>query len=217
MATSIKELVSATIDGEVQGDELDRVCKRLCSEPGLTASWSRMVLMRECLQSNVAHRSSLDLHERVALALAGEPPLAAFNHGTAPQSASLAWARRYLKPVAGLAVAASVATVAILGLRGESLGPTLEPSPVVAERAVLVEAPTPAMQVEFADARIRTPLVQPVGANNRAWLNEYLLRHSDDAGFAGRAGFVPYVSIVTTDPTEKDWIQASTPKSKAPE
>ncbi|MFC1776558.1 hypothetical protein ACFL3I_04345, partial [Pseudomonadota bacterium] len=105
---------------------------------------------------------------------------------------------RWLKPVSGLAIAASVALVAIVVTApqpGElqatgTAETTVVNQPFVSPNSLaLTPALTPATQtVSYAPAE--------QAKTNR--LNAYLLRHNQMARTAGRQGFVSFVPIVAT-------------------
>lgn len=104
MSEDIREQLSALMDGELQRDERAFLLRRLEHDAELRAQWTRMHLVRDVM----AHRpggAPLDLADRVMRTLAEESASAA-----APRTAR-AW-----RPLAGLAVAASVALAAVLAL-----------------------------------------------------------------------------------------------------
>lgn len=217
MFTNIRNTISELLDGETLEADLPRTVARLSAESELKNCWSRYVVVRECLHGNAT--VTKDLSRRVADALEQEPVLFAPAQGnvTAQPAGQDAW--RYLKPAAGLAIAASVAAIAVIGLRGDgSITRPVGPASPLSQSTLADAAPrsTVATDVQFADAEVRTPISRQGSARNDAWLNEYLLRHTEAAGFGGRAGFMPYVSIVTTDPPQSNWSKARSIPVAAP-
>ena len=102
---------------------------------------------------------------------------------------------RWLKPVSGLAIAASVAMVAIV-ISAPQPGQT----PGELNTAAVVPASQPFVS---PNTLARSPVSQAAsfapaetGSSNR--LNAYLLRHNQMARTAGRQGFVSFVPIVAT-------------------
>jgi sigma-E factor negative regulatory protein RseA len=108
----VRESVSALFDGEASELELRRL---LGSEPaGLVhEAWRDYQLQRDALQGAVDMRfAGIDISARVQAAIAADAAPAAVAAGGA----------RWWRPLASMAVAASVATVVVLGARG--FGPT---------------------------------------------------------------------------------------------
>jgi sigma-E factor negative regulatory protein RseA len=174
MAEQKKEWVSALADGELAGDELKRALDAMRQEPELLTSWSRYHLIRDALHSNLEDRVMSDLSLRVAEALEREPVI------LAPQRAPRPW----LRHAAGLAVAASVTGVAILGISNLD-----EESGSV---SVAANAPQEYVRLE--------PQLASVAANpqvsNREQLAPYLVNHNEYAVSSGMHGMLPYVRIV---------------------
>ncbi len=174
MAEQKKEWVSALADGELAGDELRRGLDAMRQEPELLASWSRYHLIRDALHSNLEERVVPDLSHRVAAALEQEALI------LAPQRAPRPWFRH----AAGLAVAASVTGVAILGISkmNEENGPvTVAANPP--QEYVRLEQPT------------ATAAASPEVSNGEH-LAPYLVNHNEYAVSSGMHGMLPYVRIV---------------------
>ncbi len=102
------ELLSALMDGELSAAEQARAFERLQNDPSLQRRWARYHAVRAALTTG-ASRLSPDFAERVGRAREREPAVLAPRRirGTA---------RTWLRPVAGVAIAAGVALVAIGGL-----------------------------------------------------------------------------------------------------
>lgn len=175
MAEQKKEWVSALTDGELAGDELKRGLDALRQHPELLASWSRYHLIRDALHSNLEERVMPDLSGRIAAALEQEPVI------LAPQRPPR---RPWLRQAAGLAMAASVTGVAILGIRqmNEETGPV----------AVTAAAPQEYIRLEQPAAT----LVASPQTTNGEHLAPYLVNHNEFAVSSGMQGMLPYVRIV---------------------
>lgn len=108
MNESDEELLSALMDGELSAGEQMRALARLQAEPALRRRWARYHAVRAALTTG-AGRMSFDFAERVGHARAREPgvPAPGRVRGTVGT---------WLRPAAGLAIAASVALVAFGGL-----------------------------------------------------------------------------------------------------
>lgn len=105
-----------------------------------------------------------------------------------------------MRPVAGLAIAASVAMVTVISVRmvqqskpgaatGQSMA-VITPAPVVPVNAQL------AQQVQVVANTASVP--EPVGQASPQ-LNDYLMRHSGVAGQATMQGVMPYARAVSFD------------------
>lgn len=206
--------VSECLDGELDESRLPGFLERYGAEGGLRRRFSRYVVVRDCLRQAPPLTVDNDFAGRVMGALADEPVV------LAPRGRSVfagERARRLLRPAAGLAVAASVATVAVLGLRGDYVDESDREAPGVQSGQPLVaESPAPrsrSPEFQYADVQVRQPMAQTVSTRDRTWLNDYLLRHKEAAGFVGRSGFMPYVHIVATDAPARDSGESETDES----
>lgn len=192
--------ISEFLDGELDENRFSPFVSRCNGNDESKRKLARYAVVRDCMRRSGAGSAPPDFADRLMSALADEPVVLAPRRRIAFDGER---ARRVLKPAAGLAVAASVATMAVLGLRGdnatapEQAVPPAAQSQQLAADAVQTQPRTPNMQ--YADAQVRRPVVQAASASDRAWLNDYLLRHNEATGFVGRSGFMPYVHIVTTE------------------
>jgi len=183
MSTEFREHLSCLMDGEINRETGRFLVRRLGADEELSATWARYHVVRDCLRNQEGGFASLELTARVRRAIENE---------TAP-SASRRGMPGWLKPVAGAAVAASVALLAILAIdpAGQPGGePALTPQSVAASEGFTspqgLDGPTLSSQVSLA------------GGNDR--INPYLLRHYQAVGSAGGRGFVTFVPIVVTSP-----------------
>ena len=127
MTDTVKEQLSACLDGRLEPAELDLLLKRVAKEQELRRTLGRYALTGEALRGTGAVRASTGFADRVAAAIAAED-------GTSQPSTRISPAvMRWLRPAAGLAVAAGVATVAVFSLQ-----------PGAPETAIVAQAPPPA-------------------------------------------------------------------------
>ena len=89
------EEVSALIDGEHSDGTQDAI-DHLCKDEQFRNTWARYHLIRDCLKGHLPEHVSTQMGDRVRRALEEEPAI------LAPQRS----VHRYLKPVAGFAIAA---------------------------------------------------------------------------------------------------------------
>jgi len=108
MTDPIHEQLSAFLDGELSAAESELLLKRVERDPDLKVLLERYVLAGEALRATaVQSRPSRDFSSRVAAAIDGESlPERARRHAT-----------RWLKPVAGGAIAAGVAAVVLVSFQ----------------------------------------------------------------------------------------------------
>jgi sigma-E factor negative regulatory protein RseA len=195
MSSDGKERVSALMDGEI-GDYHQRshVIDRLTVEPSLRAVWERYHLISDVLRNNLAE---------VAMARAGEPAMTRgagmrdpntpaqvensricvhrlsdrVHQAVAIEPISLQTRRRrdiWGRPVAGFALAASVAMMAIIGIRYFDYPPAQPPT-----------------LAENKSSQDNLPSVH-------AQLNHYLVNYSEYLD-NGMRGMLPYARIASYD------------------
>jgi sigma-E factor negative regulatory protein RseA len=132
MSEQIREQVSAFLDGELPSSETELLLKRLTRDPELRQSFGRYALIGESLRGAGGAALSLGFAVRVNRAIDGEPAAPAIP---AARAGSLHW----WKPIAGTAVAAGVAAVAIVALQQRAVAPSMTAAPrVIAQNVRLV-------------------------------------------------------------------------------
>lgn len=180
MSKESLENLSALMDGELSRETSLFMARRLSADAELGQRWERYHLIRDCIRQPGGKQLVTGLRARVSVSLREE---------AAP--APRAWpGGRWLKPVSGLAIAASVAVMAVM---------VTAPQPV-SQPAGVTEVPAQASQpfVSPNSSPVRPALSQPVSFEPSDQLNVYLLRHNRVAKTAGRQGFVSFVPIVAT-------------------
>lgn len=168
------------MDGELSRETSLFVTRRLSTDEALGASWERYHLIRDCIRQPGSKQAVTGLRARIGASLSAD---------AAPASRGLA-GRRWLKPVSGLAIAASVAVMAIMVTAPQ-------PGTVPAAGA---EASTATANQPFVspNALPVAPASQAASYESSDQLNVYLLRHNQVARTPGRQGFVSFVPIVAT-------------------
>jgi len=217
MADESGRQISEFLDGELDESLHETCVGRLSRDGALRARFSRYVIIRDCIHRD-APEVPTELADRVMNALADEPVV------LAPGNSRRSRWQRLARPAAGIAVAASVATVALMGLR--DFGPfgeesaTSSPPPSVAREEAVANPVNEMPQVQYVNSPLRRPMAEPASAVDRTWLNNYLMRHNEAAGVVGRTGFIPYVHIVTAEPANEgnvEWKPVSIPAPVATE
>lgn len=175
MADERKEWISALADGELADSELARALDALRNDRALQISWSRYHLISDALHGNLESKVSVDLHTRVSQALENEPTI------LAPQRRKQ---RPWLRHVAGLAVAASVSGVAVVGFQQMNEADTGAPAATMAE----VAPPQNFVRIQ--------PVTVASEKDNSKKLEPYLDEQHEYSVSSGVNGMVPYVRIV---------------------
>lgn len=201
MSEQIREQLSALMDGELPAGEQDLLLRRLDGDPELGGWWRRQHRGREVLRNEASPHMEVDLAARVMAALDDNAGLddAGLTAGTVKPAGPSWW-----RPVAGLAVAASVATVAIIGVQQFQ---SRQDAPVmVAERLPATGAGTP-----IWGSRNNPDITRVVaGGEERAArdprLDAYLASHEEQAMMAGSGGWLPYSRLVGQDDQTSDGL-----------
>ena len=181
-AESIRESLSAVMDDAAQPLELQRVLKASQDYEQVRLQWSRYQLASAALKREASESSlTIDLAHRVRHAIDAEPAHTPMANKKANTKGSFT---RYWQPVAGLAVAASVAMVMVLGAQRVAMQPQVIP----AQQGVVLLEPrhsnnsialsstgSSRLRAESVNNIIRLPApVQAINAAQAAWLVEAL-------------------------------------------
>ena len=131
MATEkLREQISALADDELPEGEHELLLRRFGTDVELRLHWERCHLIGEAMRKGLPEVDTRGFADRVMAVLADEP---------APTAAEPSLANRLMRGVAGFAVAATVAVIAIVGLQhGARPG---APSEIVPEGASAQTAP----------------------------------------------------------------------------
>lgn len=172
-----KEWLSALVDGELQGETLQQGLKELRDNPQLQSSWVSYHLIRDSLSSNLNDSVAPQLHQRISAALEGEPTI------LAPQKRRPVW----VKQAAGLAIAASVAGVAVIGVQQMNGADSLPAAQPLAQQQEYIRMAPPATLV--AEGKEESAVRSEV-------FDRYLVNHNEYSANSGIQGVLPYVRIV---------------------
>lgn len=188
MNESTKEQLSAFIDGAVKDDHM---LDKLIHDEDMKETWSRYHLIGDCLRDNLPKNISHQVSLNVSNALRDEPTV------LAPKPK-----RFNIKPLAGFAIAASVAMVAVFSIQSgnDVVSPAIGTSTIAA-----VATTTPVKTFSFPQAQLLPAAVKQSDtpesiANQR--LNNYLMNHSEYRSNVGVNGILPYVRMVTIESQE---------------
>ena len=177
MKDKLHEQLSALVDDELTESEQALLTRRIGTDADLQRCLSRYQLISDTLRHQLPDRVDLAFTARVQAAVRGE----AMQTSVAPGNRRLA---TLLKPLAGLAVAASVAVVAVLSLQSVREEPASLPA---------VASAPPSTDFIRADTAPE-PAVRPRIDKN---LDIYLVNHNEYAANRGMQGMMPYARIVS--------------------
>lgn len=177
MKQILHEQLSALVDDELAPAEQALLLKRLAQDATLREQLARYQLISDSLQNHLPECVDAGFHRRISAALQDEPAL---TSGTRRISG-------LFRPLAGAAVAASVAVVAVLALQSVR---EQEPAgvPAVAGAAA-------------GDDYIRAaqaPQPQPATGSTQT-LDVYLVNHNEYAVNRGMQGMLPYMRLVGSE------------------
>jgi sigma-E factor negative regulatory protein RseA len=194
------------MDGECS--EAERLAtERALAEEEVQCHWWRYHLIGEIMRGEVPRYTDPAFALRVSRALATEPTV------LRPGRSSPKWAR----PVAGAAIAASVAMVAVLGVRNLDVN-TAAPTATNATVAQAADESVPVSPTHASTA------VQPVSTQavpevpvlsefdippvevvqlppSQSRLNSYLVNYSEQRAMLGSPAVLPYVKVVGYEST----------------
>ena len=198
MANEQEESVSALADGELDPRQLDALLAQMREDNALRARWARYHLISDALHNNLTRGTQLDISQRVAAALEQEPVI------FAPLWQRAFPSRRMVKQAAGVAMAASVTAVAILGAQWANQD---MPSAVTVPAVASVAAPAEPRSIELValDSSAQEPsapsqLVQGQQPADQVWirsLDSYMVNHNEYSGTSGMHGVLPYARLVS--------------------
>ncbi|MCG6976382.1 MAG: sigma-E factor negative regulatory protein [Acidiferrobacterales bacterium] len=174
----MNEKLSALMDGELEPDQLQKVLKDAGSQDQLKKTWSRFYLAREVMRQELDHLAAADLADNVAAQLLQEPTILAPRRVLA--------ASRIKRVATGMALAASVAAVALVGVRW------MAPDDVAAPQYIA--------SVENADyLHTGATRWQSVPNDVEENLNAYLVEHSEFSSTTSMNGVMSYVRFAGYD------------------
>jgi negative regulator of sigma E activity len=113
MNEELDSQLSAMFDDELPSAQCELLARRLSRDEQLKARWGRYAAIGATIRTEGGARLNARVAQRVSAVISGEPVLVA---KAVPQRSNL-FASRWWRPVAGGAVAASVAAASILWLR----------------------------------------------------------------------------------------------------
>jgi sigma-E factor negative regulatory protein RseA len=197
-----KERLSSFKDGVLTPPEAARMAGVIAGNDELRRTWMRYHLIGEVIRAPGRVAWSGDLAQRVRNTVANEPAL------LAPRLRRTAAPQQWFRPLAGLAVAASMAAAAVMllpritGIYPAAMNSTssLASAPTGEAKTgttVVFGAPSASWPADNATAQPVT-VVKPIP---RSRLNSYLVNYSEQRALIGSPG-MPYVRVVGYEPEQ---------------
>lgn len=186
MSKETREHLSALVDGEISKETSRFLVRRLGADDELRETWTRYHLIRDCLRHQDGSMAGTDLSERISLALEDDQPV---------QNTPRVLPKRWLKPFAGMAIAASVALMAIVTIGPGIPGGTQSTGELADE---LQSEPFISPQSRIAAPNSNQANFSAGAVTSDQKMKSYLLRHYQASGATGGKSFVTLVPIVVT-------------------
>jgi len=150
MSEQIREQISAFLDGELPDNETELLLKRLTRDPELREFFGRYALIAEVVRDPKTRPLSRDFTQRVNRVIDGEPVIEVKVN-------SVSRARHWWRPIAGAAVAAGVAAIAVVALeRRTDIAPAVASSGVAAAGLPAANPPPLIANASFSNAGGKT-------------------------------------------------------------
>ena len=184
MTNRHEEVLSAFVDEETSTFETRLSVKEIVTDDGQRSRWERYHLIRDTLRGNVPPRVDKEFCNKIMAAIDGTVDSDLPSERWNKQSHAV------LKPIAGVALAASVAIVTVLSVKALIVN---APSVNTGAVAQLDGGDQQAMREPQADVRGSLVTSNP---SEEARLNSYLVNHAE---YASRRSMIPYARIVGYD------------------
>ncbi|MFW2374162.1 MAG: sigma-E factor negative regulatory protein [Gammaproteobacteria bacterium] len=203
------EHLSAFLDDELDGLELRDFMQDLKRSPVTDAEQlQRYQMIRDVLNDELNQSSFIDISAAVHRTIEQEAD-AVIEQYPRRKSTSLINLSAWLRPLSGLAIAASVAMVTVVTVRVVSHDATETVQPLVAESQINL----PVAPVEYM-APVNNELLQRIHVVStedlekqsrirEQQLREYMMNHSEYAGQTTIQGMMPYARVVSFNPQAK--------------
>ena len=196
------EKISALMDGELESAQ--STINYLLEDEQARDAWQSMHLARDVAHNSVERQASASFSSNIMAALDAEPTVLVPQPKQAVEESKAATVLSFFKPVAGLAIAATVAAVTIFSFDNLGSGqPQLIPPSVATLAPSLVPAPA-VVPVAFTgtyDASDRT-YWQGSDEGMQDELNRYLVDHTEHSNPGGYQSMVPYVRVTGDDSSQ---------------
>lgn len=218
MTKQFDEQLSAFVDGELDDATENQVIKKLTQDANLKQRWHSYHLIGDTLRGSTAVSVSVpsDFSTSVMQALESEPTV------LAPKSSRAQHASPMTKRIAGVAIAASVATIAVLGVQNLYQTETPTQLATMPDNDAFVRMPEQQgfatasngssnlipqskglMQASGPRSRVNLPNTE-INARIEKHLQQYLMDHTRNIDKSRVQGISPYARIVVSPQSRQD-------------
>lgn len=199
MNEKMRESLSAMMDNEANELEIERVLSQAGENGELRSAWVRYNMVRHSVQGDRLMHAQWDVSTRVRQAIAQEEGGAS----NASTNTGPTLRQRVARPIASLAVAASVAATVVIG--GQQLAQLGGTGPGVGSTVAHKPSPvgfinTPGATAIPASYGLQGPVLQPATrtaydelARNRS--GKYMQEHAEQAALNSPQGLLPYARV----------------------
>lgn len=199
------EQISAFMDNALDGQELRDFLQDLKRSPVTDAEQlQRYQIIRDVLKDELDPSSFIDISAAVHRAI--EQDTDTVTQLLPAKSASTIDFSAWLRPLSGLAIAASVAMVTVLTVRVVSNDSTGIVQPLVAESQIKLPV-QPVIPVNNNLLQhihvVSTADLEKESLLREQQLREYMMNHSEYAGQTTIQGMMPYARVVSFNPQAK--------------
>lgn len=184
MNKQFEERLSALIDGEET--QTNDVFSRMQQDDESRQRWQRYHLISDVMKGYLDGQSFPDISSRVSQALESEPTILAPKRKPSP-------IQHWYKQAAGFAVAATVATVAVVTVQQGQFADN--------EQIQTVAIDTPVRNVKFL--AVNDPTHPRLDSAVESKLSGYLVQHNEYSVTTQMQGALPYMRIVSVTPGKR--------------
>lgn len=186
MTEQEQERLSALVDDHLNRNEILTALGRLAADAQQQATWNRYHLIGDAMRRETGPLVDSLLAQRISRSIEAEPVVFAPAALKRPPA-------KWFRPAAGVAIAASVAALAL----------TIAPQFINPEQgtpqtpAVAINPAPPAQLIYVAEDGTRWELLGKPKVESR--LNSYLVNHQEYAPAGNMKGIMPFASFVSYD------------------
>jgi sigma-E factor negative regulatory protein RseA len=179
MTANQQELLSAFVDGELSQQELDELLALMNTDDNARADYLRYQFSSDVMRGYTSRKQPVDLTASISAALADEPSY--HEQPETPKGRVIALPDWFWKQTAGLAAAASIGALAVVGLMNQPQTAT----------AQLAQATSVEQDTTVASSSNRWTVGEQEVEDR---LNNYLVDHNE---YAGASGLFSYARVVS--------------------
>lgn len=190
MAVNHREMLSALVDGQLSGQELDTALALIASDSAARSDFLRYQQSSDFIHGYTrgAVDKPIDLTQRISAALATEP---AYKASPLRKANILRFPARLWKQAGGLAVAASIGALAVVGVNNQ---PGFQQQDAAIAAIESVAPQTARVTTQVANQVNRWTVGEPEVEDR---LNSYLVDHSEYSAGTGMFSYGRVVSYGT--------------------